>query len=45
VSDQDGFSANIGNGVQANKSGQVKKTTAASITLFNKDRKVLWSAP
>jgi hypothetical protein len=45
VSDQDGFSANIGSGVQANKSGQVKKTTAASITLFNKDRKVLWSAP
>jgi hypothetical protein len=45
LSDGDGFSTNIGNGVQAGKSGQIKKTSAASITLFNKDRKVLWSAP
>lgn len=45
LSDQDGFSANIGNGVQTTKSGQTKKTTAASIALFNKDRKVLWTAP
>lgn len=45
LSDQDGFSANIGNGVQTAKNGQPKKTTAASITLFNKDRKVLWSTP
>ena len=43
--DQDGFSTNMGNGVQPSKGGQTKKTSAASITLFNKDRKVLWSAP
>ena len=45
ISDPEGFRANIGNGVQPTKGGQTKKTTAASITLFNKDRKVLWSAP
>ena len=45
VTDQEGFSANIGNGVQTTKSGQTKKTTAGSITLFNKDRKVIWTAP
>jgi hypothetical protein len=44
LSDQDGFSTDIGNGMHA-KGGQVKKTSAASITLFNKDRKVLWSTP
>jgi hypothetical protein len=44
LSDRDGFSTSIGNGMQPTKSGQVKKTSAASITLFNKDRKVLWSA-
>jgi hypothetical protein len=45
LSDKDGFTTSIGNGVQAAKNGQVKKTSAASVTLFNKDRKVLWSAP
>lgn len=45
LSDQDGFTTNIGNGVQPVKGGQMKKTSAASITLFNKDRKVLWTAP
>jgi hypothetical protein len=45
VSDADGFSANIGNNTQTGKNGQAKKTTAASITLYNKDRKVLWSQP
>ena len=45
LSGQDGFSTSIGNGVQPAKGGQVKKTSAASITFFNKDRKVLWSAP
>jgi hypothetical protein len=45
LSDHDGFTTNIGSGVQPAKGGQIKKTTAASITLFNKDRKVLWSAP
>lgn len=43
--DQDGFSTDIGNGVQPSKSGKMKNTSAASITLFNKDRKVLWAAP
>jgi hypothetical protein len=45
LSDQDGFTASIGGGMQPSKSGQVKKTSAAAITLFNKDRKVLWAAP
>lgn len=45
LTDQDGFSTNIGNGSQPSKGGQIKKTTAASITLFNKDRKVLWTEP
>ncbi len=45
ISDRDGFSTSIGNGSQASKSGQVKKTSAAAIALFNKDRKVLWSTP
>jgi hypothetical protein len=45
LSDQDGFTTNIGSGVQPAKGGQIKKTSAASITLFNKDRKVLWTAP
>ncbi|MGD0964582.1 MAG: hypothetical protein ABSA57_11865 [Candidatus Acidiferrales bacterium] len=45
LSDGDGFSTNIGDGVQAAKNGQIKKTSAASIALFNKGRKVLWSAP
>jgi hypothetical protein len=45
LSDKDGFMTSIGNGVQPAKGGQVKKTSAASIALFNKDRKVLWSTP
>jgi hypothetical protein len=45
ISDHDGFTTNIGSGVQPTKGGQIKKTSAASITLFNKDRKVLWSTP
>ena len=45
LSDKDGFTTSIGNGVQAGRNGQVKKTSAASVTLFNKDRKVLWTAP
>jgi len=45
ISDGDGFTTSIGNGTLPTKSGQVKKTTAASIALFNKDRKVLWSTP
>ncbi len=45
LSDQEGFTANLGSGMQPSKNGQVKKSTAASITLLNKDRKLLWSAP
>ena len=45
MSDADGFTTSIGNGMQASKNKQPKKTTAASVTLYGKDRKVLWSAP
>jgi len=45
LSDKDGFTTSIGNGIQPAKNGQAKKTSAASVTLFNKDRKVLWTAP
>jgi hypothetical protein len=45
LSDEDGFTTSLGNDVRPSKGGQVKKTSAASITLFSKDRKVLWSAP
>lgn len=44
LSDKDGFMTSIGNGVLP-KNGQVKKTSAASIVLFGKDRRVLWSEP
>lgn len=45
LTDKDGFSTSIGTGVQAAKNGKVKKTSAASIALFGKDRKVLWATP
>jgi hypothetical protein len=45
ISDADGFATSIGNGMQASKGKQPKKTTAASVTLYGKDRKVLWSTP
>jgi hypothetical protein len=45
MSDADGFTTSIGSGMQASKGKQPKKTTAASVTLYGKDRKVLWSAP
>ena len=41
VSDADGFTTSIGNGMQASKGKQPKKTTAASVTLYGKDRKLL----
>lgn len=43
--DQDGASASIGNGIKVSKSGKAQPTSAAAISLYNKDRKVLWSAP
>jgi hypothetical protein len=45
MSDADGFTTSIGNGMQASKGKQPKKTTAASVTLYGKDRKLLWSTP
>jgi hypothetical protein len=45
ISDADGFTTSIGNGVQVSKGKQPKKTTAASVTLYGKDRKLLWSTP
>jgi hypothetical protein len=45
MSDADGFTTSIGNGLQSSKGKQPKQTTAASITLYGKDRKLLWSTP
>jgi hypothetical protein len=45
MSDSDGFTTSIGNGMQTSKGKQPKKTTAASVTLYGKDRKLLWSTP
>jgi hypothetical protein len=45
MSDADGFTTSIGNGMQTSKGKQPKKTTAASVTLYGKDRKLLWSTP
>jgi hypothetical protein len=44
LSDKDGFTTSIGSGVVP-KNGQAKKTSAASIVLFGKQRIVLWSVP
>jgi hypothetical protein len=44
LSDKNGFTTSIGNGVVP-KNGQAKTTSAASIVLFGKQRKVLWSVP
>ncbi len=43
--DQDGSSTNLGNGMKISRTGKAQQTTGASITLYNKDRKLLWSAP
>lgn len=43
--DADGFSTSVGSGTKVTRSGKTQQTNAASITLFNKDRKVLWSEP
>ena len=46
MSDADGFTTSIGNGLQTSKNNkQPKQTTAASISLYGKDRKLLWSTP
>lgn len=43
--DEDGFSTSVGSGVKVSKSGKTQQTNAASIALFNKDHKVIWSEP
>jgi hypothetical protein len=43
--DQNENSTSIGNGLRVSKSGKTQESSAASIALYNKDRKVLWSAP
>ena len=43
--DEDGFSTSLGSGMKVSKSGKTQQTNAASITLFNKDHKVIWSEP
>jgi hypothetical protein len=45
MSDAEGFTTSIGNGLQASKGKQPKQTTAASISLYGKERKLLWSTP
>jgi hypothetical protein len=44
LSDKNGFTTSIGSGVVP-KNGQAKQTSAASIVLYGKQRKVLWSVP
>jgi len=44
LSDKNGFTTSIGNGVVP-KNGQAKQVSAASIVLYGKQRKVLWSVP
>lgn len=44
VNDAQGFSAELG-GIDLVKSGQRHKTSAASLVLFGRDGKILWSAP
>jgi len=44
--DKEGFEADLGNSSLVTvKTGEKHQTSAASVVLFGKDRKVLWSAP
>jgi hypothetical protein len=45
LTDKDGFTTTLGNGVQVTRNGQVKNTSAAAIALYGKERRMLWSAP
>src|ERR1700722_8265803 len=45
MSDSEGFTTSIGNGMQAGKGKQPKKTTPASVPPYGKDRKRLWPPP
>jgi hypothetical protein len=46
LSDQDGFSASLGlSNLVTSRAGEMHKTTAASLTLFDKNKNVIWKAP
>jgi hypothetical protein len=46
VTDESGFSAAMGSAdLETTRTGEKHKTSAASLVLFGKDGKVLWSAP
>jgi hypothetical protein len=46
VEDNDGYDATLGvTKLKAQSTGTVEKRSAASLVLFDKDKKVLWSAP
>jgi hypothetical protein len=45
VEDKEGYSTQIGRSDLVTKTGREEKTPAASLVLFNKDKKVMWSAP
>jgi len=46
IADKEGYSTQIGKtDLVATKTGKKERTPAASLVLFDKDKKVLWSAP
>jgi hypothetical protein len=46
LSDKEGFEASLGvSSLVTAKTGETHRTSAASVVLFGKDKKVLWSAP
>ena len=45
LTDKDGFGATIGNTIQTTKNGKIKNTSGASVVLFDKERKTVWSTP
>jgi hypothetical protein len=46
IRDKDGYAAVTGSvGLSTPTTGESRRTSAASVVLFGKDRKVLWSAP
>lgn len=46
ISDQEGFKATIGTtDLVTPQTGETHKTSAASVVLFDKDKKVIWQAP
>jgi hypothetical protein len=46
LNDEQGYSAALGNtDLVTPRTGETSKTSAASVVLFGKDKKVLWQAP